>query len=159
MKQLTLTLIISLLTSTMMLTAQEVVSSGGTHASGSGVSLSWTIGEPVSETLTNGTYTLTQGFHQSRLSATAVDDILIPGVSLAVYPNPFSSVLQVKVGEGDFSQLQYSLLSLDGKVLLSNKLTKTLSQIDMQSFASGSYLLRIHGKTGEPVKTFKVVKQ
>jgi hypothetical protein len=141
-----------------LLKAQEVISASGAQASGTGVALSWTIGEPVIETATSGSYMLTQGFHQSRLSATAVDDILTPGLSLAVYPNPFSYVLHVKVDDGDFSQLQYSLFSIDGKILLNNKLTGNLTQIELQTFASGNYLLQINRKSGERVKTFKVIK-
>lgn len=143
---------------TPLVKAQEVISSGGTHAKGSGVSLSWTIGEPVIETVTNGSYILTQGFHQSRLSSTAVDNLPVPGLILTVYPNPFSYVLNVKVDEGDYSQLQYTMYTLEGKALLNSRLSKSLTQIELQPFASGSYLLRISRKSGEPVKTFKVVK-
>jgi hypothetical protein len=61
--------------------------------------------------------------------------------------------------EGDYSQLQYSLFSLDGKVLQNNNLTKSLTKIKFQNIKSGNYLLRISRKTGETVETFKVVKQ
>lgn len=159
MKHLSLMIIFVLTLSLIRLTAQQVISSGGTHAKGSGVALSWTVGEPVIGTLTNGTYTLTQGFHQSRLSSTSIDEIPSPGLSLNVYPNPTSYVLNIKVDEGDYSQLQYSLFSLDGKVLQNNNLTRNLTKIKLQTFQSGNYLLRISRKTGETVRTFRVVKQ
>ena len=158
MKKLFFILILIFAFGTLLLKAQEVISSGGAHVKGSGISLSWTIGEPVIETLTNGSYTLTQGFHQSRLSSTAVDNLPTPGLILTVFPNPFSYVLNVKVDEGDYSQLQYTMYSFEGKVLLNSKISKSLTQIELQPFASGSYLLRISKKSGEPVKTFKVVK-
>lgn len=141
------------------LSAQQVISSGGTHAKGSGIALSWTVGEPVIGTLTNGSYILTQGFHQSRLSSTSIDEIPAPGLSVTVYPNPTSYVLNIRVDEGDYSQLQYSLYSLDGKVLMTNKLTKDLTQVKLQKFSTGNYFLRISQKKGENVRTFKVVKQ
>ncbi|OWY20129.1 hypothetical protein C7N43_23130 [Sphingobacteriales bacterium UPWRP_1] len=42
----------------------QVVASGGGYAQGGGYSLSYTIGEPVTATLTSGSNILTQGFHQ-----------------------------------------------------------------------------------------------
>jgi hypothetical protein len=159
MKHLTTILLLSFALNTPWLRAQEVISSGGGHANGTGIALSWTIGELVTETFTNGSNILTQGFHQSRLSSTAIDDIPFPGLSLAVYPNPFTCVFNIKVDQGDFSQLEYSLLSINGKVLLNKKMTRDLTQIEMQTFATGNYLLRINRRTGEPVKTYKVVKQ
>jgi hypothetical protein len=141
------------------LPAQEVISPAGTHATGPGIALSWTVGEPVIGTISNGSYTLTQGFHQSRLSSTATDDIVIPGLSLVVYPNPLTDLLMIRIDEGDFSLLQYSLFDLEGKILISNKISKNPAQINMETFAAGKYLLHIGRKTGEPVKTFKIVKQ
>jgi hypothetical protein len=42
-----------------------VVSSAGGYSTGTTVSLSWTLGELATETLSNGSYTLSQGFQQS----------------------------------------------------------------------------------------------
>lgn len=141
-----------------LLQAQEVISSGGAHFTGSGVSLSWTIGEPVIATFTNGGYTLTQGFHQTRLGTTSIDEIPVPGLILSVYPNPFSYLLHLSVDEGDFSKLQYSLLDIQGKVIVSEKINSDLTNIQMQTFAAGNYLLQVRKKSGELVKSFKVIK-
>ena len=158
MKHLT-TLLLTFLFYMPTLSAQQVISSGGTHATGTNFTLSWTIGEPVTETIKNGSSILTQGFHQSRLSASAIDDIPMPDLSLKVFPNPFNDILNLNVTKGDFSMLQYSLFTMEGKMLLNNKIIKDLTQIDMQTYAQGNYLLKVSRKTGELLKTFKVVKQ
>jgi len=159
MKSLRLILIITLTISQSAIQAQEVVSSGGAYAKVTGVSLSWTIGEPVIETFSNGSYTLTQGFHQSRIGSTAVDDFEIPGLRLSVYPNPFSEELNVRFDGGDFSRLQYTFISGEGKVILNNKIKKDLTTINLQTYAPGSYFLKISQRTGETLKTFHVVKK
>jgi hypothetical protein len=141
------------------LNAQEVISSAGTQAAGTTVSLAWTVGEPVIGTVSNGSYTLTQGFHQPRISSSAVDDAVIPGLSLDVYPNPSTDELNLRINEGDLSQFQYSLITLEGKTLLLKKISKNLTRIDMNTYAAGSYLLKIIAKNGKPVKAFKIVKQ
>jgi hypothetical protein len=47
--------------------SQQVISTAGSSASGSGVQLSWTIGEPVTATAQGMDFYLTQGFQQSNL--------------------------------------------------------------------------------------------
>ena len=155
MKTLSVFLLLFVMPGLSSLRAQEVISSSGNHSAGSGVALSWTVGEPVIGTVSNGSVTLTQGFHQSRLSTTSVDEIVTPGLKLAVYPNPFSEILNLKVDEGEFSKLQYALFTLEGKSLALQNLRDNLTQIDLQTYAAGNYLLKVTRKNGAPVKTFK----
>ena len=68
--------------------AQEVISSGGETQTATGYEICWTLGEPVIETYMPGTYILTQGFHQSRLTATPISEILYTEIELKVFPNP-----------------------------------------------------------------------
>ena len=56
-------LIICVITTTISI-AQEVISTTGEHYENSNGSISWTIGEPVIETLGSNNNYLTQGFHQ-----------------------------------------------------------------------------------------------
>ena len=46
---------------------QQVISTAGSSGSGTGIELSWTIGEPVTATSHGTDFYLTQGFHQSRM--------------------------------------------------------------------------------------------
>lgn len=159
MKHPSFVLIIFLALIPAALFGQEVISSGGSHAQGTGVSLSWTLGEPVTATLKSSGYILTQGFHQTRLSASAIEDVATPGLTLVVYPNPFTYVLHLRVDKGDFSNLRYSLLTLEGKILHSDLIRSSLTSIDLLPYASGNYLLRINRKNGELINTYKVIKQ
>ncbi len=83
---------IAFLLSGIAVYAQEVVSTAGSHGETTAGSLSWTVGEPVIETITDGTNTLTQGFQQSKLTVTAINDLKFPGIELSVYPNPTNSL-------------------------------------------------------------------
>ena len=51
--------------------AQEVITTAGDYHSAASGSLSWTLGEVLTETYSTGLNSLTQGFNQSQLSATA----------------------------------------------------------------------------------------
>jgi hypothetical protein len=45
---------------------QQVIAIAGNSGSGTGIELSWTIGEPVTATTHGSDFYLTQGFHQSQ---------------------------------------------------------------------------------------------
>ena len=64
---------------------QEVVSSAGETQTVSDLEISWTIGEPVIETFSLGIPVLTQGFHQSKLIVTAIDENRFSEIELKVY--------------------------------------------------------------------------
>ena len=62
--------------------SQEVVSSAGGDAMGTGGIVSWTMGEPISETLGSSTTGYaTQGFQQPAVSASAAIEEQIPTIS------------------------------------------------------------------------------
>ena len=50
----------------------DVVAAAGDYFSNGTISISWTLGEVATETIGNGTYTLTQGFQQPNYLITAV---------------------------------------------------------------------------------------
>lgn len=158
MKHLLIILILTGACCLSQINAQEVISSGGTYFKGTTASLAWTVGEMVTSTFSGGGYILTQGFHQTKLSASAIDDLPTPGLVLAVYPNPTNTVLHLKVDEGDFSRLQYSLLTIAGKTLATKKISKNLTDIDMLTYSAGNYLLQVKRQSGELIKTFNVIK-
>ena len=72
----------------LVISAQEVVSSGGESQSVTGYQVSWTLGETVIETISSGGNILTQGFQQPKLSLTPVTDLLYPDIKMKVFPNP-----------------------------------------------------------------------
>ncbi len=48
----------------LSINAQEIITASGDYYESSNASLSWTIGESMTETYTDGTTILTQGFQQ-----------------------------------------------------------------------------------------------
>jgi hypothetical protein len=140
------------------LQAQQVLSSAGASATGVGVQLSWTIGEPVIETFTGTTAILTQGFHQSRLTVTAIDPTLFPELDLSVYPNPVSTSLQLQISGDRQLNLTYRLYNIEGKAILSKEIENFPEVIKMELFSSGTYLLKVFRDGTTPLKTFKVIK-
>ena len=106
--------------------AQEVIATAGSHGETASGSLNWTVGEPLIETLSDGTSTLTQGFQQSKLTVTAIGDMKVPGIELSVYPNPTKDFITIEVKTGKQIELMLNLIDLNGKLLLQKKLLPTI---------------------------------
>jgi len=132
--------------------AQEIVSSSGNCQETSSGSLSWTIGEPVTETAVNGNI-VTQGFQQSRMSVTGLSDIENETVRILIFPNPAKESITVEAPNLFF----VNLYNLDGKLLLKERSDNTKIKINMTPYASGIYLLKITDNT--EINTYQIIKQ
>jgi len=138
-------------------TAQKVVSANGGTATAAGVEVSWTIGEPITETVTDGTTTLTQGFQQSKLTVTAINDIQISGVEIKVYPNPTSDYVTVHFSKAMEKPI-YLLFDLSGRLIEQKNIETTDAKIDMTGYAGGSYILKLNSGQ-QPLQSFKIIKR
>jgi hypothetical protein len=139
----------------------NVVASDGGHTQGSGGSISWTIGEPISETYSNASNITTMGFHQPEIISLA--DMIAEqgnGAELLVYPNPVLN--EVTVDFAGIKQGSYSLEIIDvlGRLLYRSDANISSSsqqaRLRLGEYASGSYFLLINGESLH--KTVKLIK-
>lgn len=137
----------------------QVIASAGTHFTGSNAQLSWTIGEPVITTVSNGSNIITQGFHQTLLNVTSVEEQSIAGVNVTVFPNPTSDVVNINL-VNNLKDLQLDLFDMSGKLLQARKIGAAEGnvQIGMNEYARANYLLRIYSVDGSVNYTYKVQK-
>lgn len=138
--------------------AQEVVSSAGETQKISGIEISWTIGEPVIETISSGSTVLTQGFHQSGLTVTAIDELPFSDFELKVYPNPTSGFVNVQFNKL-VENTNYLVFDSNGKMIDNGMINSTNTSLDFKKFASGSYILKLNYNSNHPLQTFKIVKK
>ena len=135
-------------------TAQEVVSSQGGSYSNANGSIDFTVGEVIINTGSNGTNDLTQGFHQTNWNFLGVQDFA-PDFDVTIFPNPTSDVMNIK--STIYQNLSYSLYDAQGKLVLKNVLSETVTQIQVNLLAPGAYSLSISDKNGQ-LKNFKLIK-
>jgi hypothetical protein len=162
------TLGISLLFAATMANAQTishsvVASAGANHTDeASGISISWTLGEPVIGTLESGdgTIILTQGFQQGSLAG---DVIVIPidfSAEITVYPNPATNYVNIKVDGLTSGSLKLEILDVHGRMRAKheNITNEHIVTINADHLNSGVYMLRF--MSGEKtVKTVRLMKQ
>ena len=141
-----------------VVSAQEVVSSNGDSKSAAGYEVSWTVGEAVITTMTGSTNTLTQGFHQTRLTVTAVSDLLSPGIEMKVFPNPTQDFIMIRFSEY-IENTRYSLYDLRGKLIENKLINSADTEISMKKYASGQYILKLTSKSQQIIQNFQIIKQ
>lgn len=136
------------------LKAQQVFSAGGAEHVQADRSIAFTVGEPVTITVSSPSATLTQGFQQPWADIhTGVAEEATEGIR--VYPNPTRHVLYVDHpahADGD----RYELLDASGARVLEGPIIGSLTELDMERFASGGYVLWLHEAERPAIRSFKI---
>ena len=133
------------------LTPQVLSTAGTSFVNGTNV-LDWTLGEPATFTLDNGTNLLTQGFHQNDLLITEIDNTE-NSFGVTVFPNPTADFVQIQFDKATDNNV-IELFSVEGKLLLSETISATnVAQINMSNYANGTYLLKVNKS-----KTYQIIK-
>lgn len=148
------TLLLCSLCTAAGLNAQEVISTQGESYSTANGNIDFTIGEVIISTGTNGTNTLTQGFHQTNWNFVGLEDHS-PGYQVSIFPNPSSDVLNIQAEM--FENVSYRLYDAQGKLVLQDLLSAELTPIRVIDLPVGSYSLTLTSER-EILKTFKLIK-
>ena len=135
----------------------ELICSGGESFENSTYQLDWSIGEIAIETYTQGSYTLTQGFHQNTYTVTEINRLPFSDINIKVYPNPASDFITIENSEDLQKELSTELSDIQGKIYLNDKFSETKKQINLEAFSPGIYFLNIKSES-VTIKTFKIIK-
>ncbi|MFW6327207.1 MAG: T9SS type A sorting domain-containing protein [Bacteroidota bacterium] len=121
--------------------AQELIAPAGGAIKNDSHSIEWSIGESAIETLSDGEYTITQGFHQSTIVITSIKGE-IPDEIVKVYPNPTSDEVNIAV-EGKYVIEQVKLFDTQGKLLFQESNPDNFNIIDFRHYIPATYILVI----------------
>lgn len=134
---------------------QEVVSTQGESYLIANTSIVFTIGEVVVNTGFDGVIELTQGFHQTNLNLTAMEDHN-PSFNATIFPNPTTDILNIKTSM--FEGVTYSIYNAQGKLILRDKLYFEQTPVNVRQFTVGAYLLKLNAEEKKQ-KTYKLIKR
>ena len=141
-----------------MLKAQQVIATAGNQFSNVNGSISFTIGEGVANTFTDGEKTLTQGFHQTIISVSIINNSEETDFSMSAFPNPATESLTLKTDQGNIPGLQYLIIDQGGKILTHKEIVSNETVIPVEQFQDGIYIIKIQDNLKE-FKSFKIIKQ
>ena len=147
------------------LQAQETVAASGGNASGSGGTVSYSIGQTMYTTSTGTTGSVAQGVQQPyEISVvTGLEEAKDISLQYLVYPNPATDILILKI-EGitqsqGISSLHYitSLYDMNGRIIENKKIEDIETAFSMNDVLAGTYFLKVI-QSGKEIKTFKIIK-
>lgn len=144
----------------------EVISPAGGYyvSTEAGVSVSWTLGEPVVGTLINEAegIMLTQGFQQGDFVVVNVPVDPNLGFTAKIFPNPAKTETTVKITSPIQGMVTLTVFDITGRVVLSeqfNVFSQEYShQLNVSSLRAGIYLIRINAGT-KSSKVLKLIKE
>lgn len=137
---------------------QHLIGSAGNFSTTmSGSSLSWSLGEPVVQTTTGSTATLTQGFQQIIL-VNPLSHFPSPSteVQLQVFPNPTAQYLVIQ--KDNDLPMRAELINILGQSIAQYQLTDQTTHLEVAQLPAANYLLRVYQEDQQPIQTFKIQK-
>ena len=139
---------------------RDVIATAGEDARSHGGSLSWTLGEPVSDVYAHHLGYLTQGFQQpSQIRVTSVQPSEDNG--LVFYPNPVKDILILEATHRGKYQVQ--LFNTRGERIVAEQMdvsgTPVQHHLNLEMFSTALYVLRITNITTQKTYVAKIEKQ
>lgn len=139
-------------------TAQESINATGSNASGSGGSVSYSVGQVVYTTNSGTSGSVAQGVQQTYVSeATGIEEAKGITLSVSAFPNPTTDYLTLEVKDFELSTLHFQLYDMQGKLLQSQKITSNQTRIVMSNLVPATYFVKVTQSSKE-VKSFKIIK-
>jgi opacity protein-like surface antigen len=141
------------------LQAQESVNAAGGIASGTGGSVSYSIGQLAFKTHTGTNSSVAEGVQQPYEISVVTGLKEAKGINLSItaYPNPTTDYIILSIHEFDISNLSYQLYDMQGKLLQNEKITGNQTNIVTSNLLPANYLVKVIQGTKD-VKTFKIIK-
>jgi len=142
-----------------ILIAQEAIQSAGGDATGSGGSMSYSIGQMVYSTNTDTNGSVAEGGQQPYEISVVVGIEQSKDINLrcTAYPNPAQDILFLEVQIADIDNYSFQLYDMMGKLLVGKELTDISTTISMANLAPAIYFLKV-SNNHKVVKTFKIIK-
>ncbi len=139
--------------------AQESLNATGGNDSGSGGSVSYSVGQLGYQTHTGANGSVAEGVQQAyEISVvTGLEEAKGINLSVSAYPNPTTDYLTLEVKDFESSNLSFQLYDMQGKLLQTNNLIGTETQIDMSSYVPSTYFVRVIAEK-KSIKEFKIIK-
>ncbi|MBK9284065.1 MAG: T9SS type A sorting domain-containing protein [Sphingobacteriaceae bacterium] len=137
-----------------------LLSNDGGFSSLTNGSISWSIGEPVSESYTNGGNITTMGFHQPEIGLNTLIKQQGEEVQILIYPNPVKEILNVNLEGLKAGKYNIDLNDAVGKLIYTTNMEVTESsyklEIKINEAAAGNYFLRV--SNANFLKAVKITK-
>lgn len=135
-------------------TAQSILS-GAENSTSSKHIVNWTIGNTISESVSNDKYNIIQGaiFNTYRMHYEETEKLKI-----TCFPNPSKDHFFLEIKSNTPEKYKWSITSETGQILKSEQANKSLIRIDISQLNAHRYYIYIQNKNGKNVASVKLIK-
>ena len=139
--------------------AQEAVSTSGGDATGTGGSVSYSVGQIVYTTNTGTTGSVAQGVQQPyEISVVnSIEEAKNITLSCSAYPNPTTDFVKLNVENYKLENLSYQVYDINGKLLENKKIEGNETKIVMSNLVQATYFIKVI-QSDKEIKIFKIIK-
>ena len=141
------------------LSAQQANPSSGGNASGTGGTVSYSVGQIdyISNSSTGGS--VSQGVQQpfEIFALTGIKSTKDLSINLTAFPNPTADFLTLRIESATSKNLTYQLFDMHGKLIATQKISEKETNIAMSNYAAATYFIKIT-ENNSILKTFKIIK-
>ena len=138
--------------------AQQSAGAAGGVVTGSGGTASYSVGQVSYINITNANGYINEGAQQPyEFFTVGIKENNNISLSYSVYPNPTASTVNLKIENESLENLSFQLYDISGKLLINQKITTNETAIQMGSFASANYFLKVTDKD-RIIQTIKIIK-
>jgi hypothetical protein len=143
-----------------VLYAQELISTAGRASEQDQIQVSWSIGELCIQTYSSGGVWLTEGFHQTWMEVSLVQDFVKPEVKIKAFPNPVQNDLKIEISSCGLKEIDLGLYNSEGACIHIRELKfpERELEISFQNYPQGIYYLQLIDKSGNKLKNLKIIK-
>lgn len=138
--------------------AQSSPVAAGNEGTGTGGTVSYSIGQIDYITAQGSGGIMTEGVQQPYeiYTIVGVGEVEV-SLNMAVFPNPVRDLLNLQIDRFNNENMSFKLYSLEGNLVMDQKITTKQTQLDLSGLALSTYLLQVL-TDGKEIKTFKIIK-
>jgi hypothetical protein len=142
------------------LQGQETMPATGGNITGSGGSVSYTVGQVTYRSLYGTNGIIIQGVQQPiEISVvTAIENTSAITIECTVYPNPTRGLIKLIVETSEHENIKFRLYDINGVLFQDKKVESRETEISIENLSSSIYFLKVINNNKE-VKVFKIVKR
>lgn len=79
--------------------------------------------------------------------------------NMSIYPNPTKNTVTINVDESDLHNIRYDIYDLNGRMLTQGNSINQNKTINISSFETGIYLIKLVDENGKVISSKKIIKE
>jgi hypothetical protein len=137
--------------------SQQVLSNSGGNVNMAGITMDYTAGEAFTSKIDNGSYSISQGFHQyftSTISTEKIENNLFK-----FYPNPVTGICYLKFEKRVSGSSTLQIYNSVGIIIYKQYFNNTdVIQLDLSHLIPGNYIAVLKDSKKQDISSFNLIK-